>query len=101
MALSDGCAHLPHSKDTDGKYRVFGEPVLATRDTQYEMFRTWIPLFKLSEGKNAVMRGPLPRDLHTRCCGDTEHVRDQQTAGHRVAMRDAVAKALVDLKDFL
>ncbi len=45
-----------------------------------------------------MMLGPLPRDLHTRCCSDTEHVRDQQTAGQRVAMRDAVAKARVDLE---
>jgi hypothetical protein len=93
MAVSDECVHLPHSKDTDGKYRVFREPVLATMDTQ--------DLLKLAERKNAVMLGPLPRDLHTRCCGDTEHVRDQQTAGQRVAMRDAVAKPRVDLKDFL
>jgi hypothetical protein len=101
MGLSDDCVHLPHWKDTAGKYSVFGEAVLAPRgvgDTRYEMFSTCIPLLKLAEGKIAVMLGPLSRDLDTICCGDTEHVRDQQTAGHRVAMRDAVAKALVDLE---
>jgi hypothetical protein len=49
MALSNDCVHLPRSEDAAVKYHVFGEAVLAPKETQHEMFRTCVPLLKLAE----------------------------------------------------
>ncbi len=75
MALSNDCVHLPHSKDAASKFHVFGEAVLAPKETQHEMFRTCVPLLNSAEGKRAIMMGPLPRYLYTRCCADKGHVK--------------------------
>jgi hypothetical protein len=59
MARSEECICLPHSKDSSGRYHVYGEAVLAPRDTQFEMFRTCIPILKMASGKNSIILAPL------------------------------------------
>jgi hypothetical protein len=74
MARTDDCIYLPHSKDSCGNYHVFGEAVLAPRDSQFEMFRASLPLLRKADGKRTVIMAPLPRYLYSRCCDDTGHV---------------------------
>jgi hypothetical protein len=100
MARSEECTYLPHSKDSNGRYHVFGEAVLAPRDTQFEMFRTCIPILKQAAGKNSVMLAPLPRYLYSSCCEDPEHVAGLDSPNHRGKMRDEVDSARQHLKDF-
>ncbi len=69
MARSEGI-YLPHSKDSSGRYHVYGEAVLASRETQFEMFHTCLSLLKITAGKNSVILAPLPRYLFSRCCED-------------------------------
>ncbi len=100
MARSEECIYLPHSKDSNGKYHVYGEAVLAPRDTQFEMFRTCIPILKQATGKNSVILAPLPRYMYSRCCEDPEHVAGLESPNHRRKMRDEVDSARQHLKDF-
>jgi hypothetical protein len=100
MARSDECIYLPHSKDSNGKFHVYGEAVLAPRDTQFEMFRTCIPILKQASGKNSIILAPLPRYLYSRCCEDPDHVAGLESPNHRGKMRDDVDNARQHLKDF-
>jgi hypothetical protein len=100
MARSEECIYLPHSKDSNGKYHVFGEAVLAPRDTRFEMFRTCIPILKQATGKNSVILAPLPRYMYSSCCEDPEHVAGLESPNHRGKMRDEVDSARQHLKDF-
>jgi hypothetical protein len=100
MARSEEFVLLPHSKDASGRYHVFGEAVLAPRDTQFDLFRTCLPLLKLSEGKKALILSPLPRYLYERCCADKDHVVGLEENGHRDRMREDAEKSRTFLKDF-
>jgi hypothetical protein len=92
--------YLPHSKDFNGKYHVYGEAVLAPRDTQFEMFRTCIPILKQASGKNSIILAPLPRYLYSRCCDDPDHVAGLESPDYRGKMREDVDNARQHLKDF-
>jgi hypothetical protein len=100
MARSEECIFLPHSKDSNGRYHVYGEAVLAPRDTQFEMFRTCIPILKLATGKNSIILAPLPRYMYSRCCEDPDHVAGLESPNHRSRMREEVEGARQHLKDF-
>jgi hypothetical protein len=62
MAPSEEGVYLPHSKDASAKYHVhvYREAVLASRDSQFEMFPACHPLLKMAAGKKAIILTPLP-----------------------------------------
>ncbi len=105
MARTDDCIYLPHSKDSCGNYHVFGEAVLAPRDSQFEMFRASLPLLRKADGKRTVIMAPLPRYLYSRCCDDTGHVVGLDSAWlysrYRVFFLLAVASKKITAKMFL
>jgi hypothetical protein len=100
MARSEEFVLLPHSKDASGCYHVFGEAVLAPRDTQFDLFRTCLPLLKLSEGKKALILSPLPRYLYERCCADKDQVVGLEENGHCDRMWEDAEKSRTFLNDF-
>jgi hypothetical protein len=68
---SEDCEYLPHSKDARRKYHVYGEAVLASRESKFEMFWACLPLLQMAKGRRTIILAPLPRYLFSRCCKTT------------------------------
>jgi hypothetical protein len=89
--------NLPHSKDARWVYHEYGKAVLASRLSQLEMFCACFNTAQDIEGKRAILLGPLPQYIFSRCCKDNDQVVELEDADHTVSnawILDSEAKSL-------
>jgi hypothetical protein len=92
---------LPPTADSGGRYHMYGEIRVASKDTQMDHFRALHPLFDILKQQKILLVTPLLRYITGSCCDNAGHGTNRAAPDFKKKMSEDLDNMKRTLKDFV